>query len=145
MAGWKEQNMAGRERQGGTLQPRREQSSLCHYFGGNWGFPRSYSLGSCHSTPLSPHSSPTPWVHILVLPFPGVLRATSEAKLRRGSVSCQQPAETSLAASLQMSTGPRGLPAEPVAGWRVMDGAAWPLITGRGGNRWPQCGHGDSL
>lgn len=30
MGGWKEQNMAGRERLRGTLQPRREQSSLCH-------------------------------------------------------------------------------------------------------------------
>lgn len=37
-----------------------------------------------------------------------------------------------------MSAGLHGLPAEPGAGWRVMDGTAWPLITGReetGGRR----------
>ena len=41
-----------------------------------------------------------------------------------------------------MSTGPRGLRAEPGAGWPLMDGAAGPLIRGGGGNRWPPGRHG---
>lgn len=98
------------------------------------GLSKTLLLGSYHSTPLSPYSSPAPWVHSLVFSLPGVLRTTSGTKLERGSVSRHQPSETSLAACLQMSAGPHGLPGR-ARRWLASDGWGCVAINHRRGKK----------